>query len=180
MAQLSEEQKKTVTQWVAEGASLNEVQDRLKREFDITLTYLDARLLVMELGLKIQEKKQAEEPKPEDPAPEEPMPGAGAGPDDGAYSDELTEAEAELLQDDAEMLPEGGASMLSVSLDAITVPGTMVSGKVTFSDGKTGGWYVDQFGRLGLQPPEPGYQPPPTDIPAFQRELDRLLRQRGY
>jgi hypothetical protein len=176
MAQLSEEQKKTVTQWVAEGASLNEVQDRLKREFDITLTYLDARLLVMELGLKLQEKKQAEEPKPEDPAPA----AAGAGPDEEAYSDELTEAEAELLQDEAEMLPEGGSSTLSVSLDAITVPGTMVSGKVTFSDGKTGGWHVDQFGRLGLQPPEPGYQPPPTDIPAFQRELDRLLRQRGF
>lgn len=178
MAQLSEGQKKTVAQWVAEGASLNEVQDRLKRDFNITLTYLDARLLVMELGLKIQEKKQAEEPKPETPATSAPAP--GAGPEDEAYSDELTEAEAELLQHDSEMLPEGGASTLSVSLDAITVPGTMVSGKVTFSDGKTGGWYVDQFGRLGLQPPEPGYQPPPTDIPAFQRELDRLLRQRGY
>lgn len=177
MAQLTEEQKKTVAQWTAEGASLNEVQDRLKREFDITLTYLDARLLLMELGLKIQEKAKQEEPKPEPPAAPAPLPGAESG--DGEYSDELTEAEAELLQDEP-LSDEGGASTLTVSLDAITVPGTMVSGKVTFSDGKTGGWYVDQFGRLGLQPPEPGYQPPPTDIPAFQRELDRLLRQRGY
>ncbi|RBP46172.1 hypothetical protein DES53_102558 [Roseimicrobium gellanilyticum] len=177
MAQLTEEQKKTVAQWTAEGASLNEVQDRLKREFDITLTYLDARLLILELGLKIQEKKQPEEPKPEPPPAQAPQ--QAAGPGDEEYPEELTEAEAELLQDEA--LPaDGGASTLTVSLDAITVPGTMVSGKVTFSDGKTGGWYVDQFGRLGLQPPEPGYQPPPTDIPAFQRELDRLLRQRGY
>jgi hypothetical protein len=177
MAQLTEEQKKTVAQWTAEGASLNEVQDRLKRDFDITLTYLDARLLLMELGLKIQEKAKQEEPKPEPPADQAPLPGAEPGADD--YSDQLTEAEAELLQD--EPLPaDGEASTLTVSLDAITVPGTMVSGKVTFSDGKTGGWYVDQFGRLGLQPPEQGYQPPPTDIPAFQRELDKLLRQRGY
>ena len=121
--------------------------------------------------------KKQEEPKAETPAAEVPLPGAGPGEE--GYADELTQAEAELLQD--EPLPaDGGASTLSVSLDAITVPGTMVSGKVTFSDGKTEGWYVDQFGRLGLQPPEPGYQPPPTDIPAFQRELDRLLRQRGY
>lgn len=179
MAQLTDEQKKTVTQWVAEGASLNEVQDRLKRECDITLTYLDARLLIMELGLKLQEKKQPEEPKPETPAPSAgrpPGPGEEAGGE--AYPEELTEAEAEILGEES-LAPEG-ASTLSVTLDAITVPGTMVSGKVTFSDGKTGGWYVDQFGRLGLQPPEPGYQPPTTDIPAFQRELDRLLRSRGF
>lgn len=176
MAQLTDEQKKTVAQWVAEGASLNDVQDRLKREFNLTLTYLDARLLIIELGLKLQEKKQPEESKPE-PAEPSALPG---GPGDEDYPEELTEAEAEILEEGPEAPEGGGESTLSVSLDAITVPGTMVSGKVTFSDGKTGGWYVDQFGRLGLQPPEPGYQPPPTDIPAFQRELDRLLRSRGF
>jgi hypothetical protein len=172
MAQLTEEQKKTVAQWVSEGSSLNDVQDRLKREFDITLTYLDARLLVMELGLKLQEKKQPEPVKPEEP----PVP----GPDDALGEEGLPPeyAEAELMEDDS--LPGGAGSSVSVSLDAITLPGTMVSGKVTFSDGKIGGWHVDQMGRLGLQPPEPGYQPSTADIPAFQRELDRLLRQRGF
>lgn len=171
MAQLTEDQKKTVAQWVADGASLNDVQDKLKREFDITLTYLDARLLVMELGLKLQEKKQPEVKAPEpEPAP------ADAALDDAPLDGGEDPLADEVLPPET---PLGGGSV-TLSLDTLAVPGTMVSGKVTFSDGKTAGWYVDQFGRLGLRPPEPGYQPPPADIPAFQRDLDRLLQQQGY
>ncbi len=174
MAKLTEEQKAAVAQWTAGGASLNEVQDRLKQEFGLTLTYLDARLLVMELGLKLQEKKQPEPPPAAEPAP-------AAGPEDGDGEgdfpeDELADAEGA----GTEPPPAPGGGNVSVSLDAITVPGTMVSGKATFSDGKTVGWYVDQMGRLGLRAPEPGYQPPPGDIAPFQRELDRVLRQQGF
>lgn len=176
MAQLTEEQKQVVAQWTASGASLNDVQDRLKQEFGITLTYLDARLLIMELGLKLQEKKQPEPEKKEEPAA--PPVDAESDPDEIPYEDPGA-GEPELVDGGA---PEGagGGGKVSVSLDAIMVPGTMVSGKATFSDGKTVGWYVDQMGRLGLRAPEPGYQPPPADIAAFQRELDRVLQQRGY
>jgi hypothetical protein len=74
---------------------------------------------------------------------------------------------------------EGGGNV-TLSIDEITIPGTMVSGKATFSDGKTAGWSLDQFGRLGLRAPEADYQPPPQDIPVFQRELQRLLQTQGY
>ena len=39
MAQLSPEQLAHVEQWASEGANLNQVQDRLRSEFDINLTY---------------------------------------------------------------------------------------------------------------------------------------------
>jgi hypothetical protein len=73
-----------------------------------------------------------------------------------------------------------GAGNVTLTIDQLAIPGTMVSGKATFSDGKTAGWYLDQFGRLGLRAPEPGYQPPAADIPVFQRELQRLLQKQGY
>lgn len=167
MAKLTEDQKKSVAQWAADGATLNQIQDRLRTEFSLTLTYMDTRLLVMELGLKLQDKPKEVLPEPESqPSPADAMPedaGDLEGPDattPGAGG-------------------EGGGNV-TLSIDEITIPGTMVSGKATFSDGKTSGWSLDQFGRLGLRAPEPGYQPPPEDIPIFQRELQRLLQTQGY
>ncbi|MFZ4764140.1 MAG: hypothetical protein ACOYMN_04230 [Roseimicrobium sp.] len=157
MAKLTLEQQQTVAQWATEGATLNEIQDRLKRELGVTLTYMDTRLLVMELGVKIQDK-------PKEKPPETEAPPEGSEPDEDI-----------LPQDD---LPQGGH--VTVSLDVVAVPGTMVSGKTTFTDGVTATWSLDQFGRLGLRAPEPGYQPPPEDIPQFQKELQRLLRAQGF
>ena len=59
-------------------------------------------------------------------------------------------------------------------------PGAMVSGHVTFSDGKTADWYIDQTGRFGLVPPEPGYRPSQADLAEFQAILDRELAKIGY
>jgi hypothetical protein len=167
MAKLTPDQQKSVAQWAADGASLNDIQDRLKRELGITLTYMDTRILLMELGVKLVDKPKEKLPEVEaKPAPEEAM------PEDTAEFDE------------GDMLPpeaaDAGAGNVTLSIDQIAVPGTMVSGKATFSDGKTASWYLDQFGRLGLRAPEPGYQPPQADIPVFQRELQRLLQKQGY
>jgi hypothetical protein len=150
MAKLTTEQKETLARWADEGASLNEIQDRLKREFSMTLTYLDTRLLLGEHGISI---KQA--PK-EIPAPEvvttEPAP--------------------------PETPAEGGKVTLTV--DPEPMPGTMVSGSATFSDGKSAAWYLDQSGQLGLRAAEPGYKPPAADIPVFQAELEAALQRAGY
>jgi len=56
MADLSPQQRQSVEQWAAEGANLNQIQDRLRTECSITLTYMETRLLIMELGVKIQDK----------------------------------------------------------------------------------------------------------------------------
>ena len=51
---------------------------------------------------------------------------------------------------------------------------------MTFSDGVSSTWALDQYDRLMLNSKRKGYQPPAADIPAFQRELSRLLQQQGY
>ena len=43
------QQKDAVAAWFAAGASLDEIQKRIKSEFGIHMTYLDVRLLVAEL-----------------------------------------------------------------------------------------------------------------------------------
>jgi hypothetical protein len=52
----------------------------------------------------------------------------------------------------------------------------LYSGKVVFSDGARAMWYVDETGRLGLDPDTPGYRPTQEDIAVFQNELKKLLR----
>lgn len=160
MPQLTAEQLALVETWAAEGATLNHIQDRLKTEFGITLTYLEARLLMTEVGVRLKDKERPVEKKPE-PAP----------------SDE--EDDAMPPGESAEPAPAGGGGV-ALKVDQIAVPGTLASGKVTFSDGVAATWYVDQMGRLGLGGAPQGYQPPPADVPVFQRQLDRALVEAGF
>ena len=76
-----------------------------------------------------------------------------------------------------ETAPAGGK--VSTSLDHIAKPGALVSGKVTFTDGQTAEWYLDQTGRLGMVPPVPGYRPPQADVPVFQQQLQEELAKLG-
>ena len=153
MAKLTPEQQTAVEQWAAEGANLNEVQQKLKAEFGISMTYLDARLLMVDLDLKLKEKERAKEPVPA-PAPV------------------VAEGEAAAAGT--------GTVTVTVTLDELAIEGAMCSGKVTFSDGKIAGWYIDQSGRLGMRAPEPGYKPPDADVPVFQEELERVLAAAGF
>ena len=171
MSQLSPEQLAQVEIWAAEGANLNQVQDRLKTEFGITLTYLDARLLMLDMGVRLKEKPRdvpkAAEPTPASPAP---LPGEDALPAaDETWNENF---------DDATTGKAPGAS-ISMSADQITIPGALISGKVTFSDGVNASWFLDQMGRLGLNGAPQGYQPPPADVPQFQQQLDLLLQKAG-
>jgi hypothetical protein len=67
--QLSTEQVASLHQWAAEGASMYDLQRRLKEEFGISLTYMDTRFMVLDLGINLVEAA-VEEPKLEEkPAP---------------------------------------------------------------------------------------------------------------
>lgn len=151
---LTDEQKTAVTHWLEAGAGLSEVQKRLREEFQVSLTYLDTRLLVDDL--KLMPKDPEPEPAAEDPS----LPGEATPPP----------------------LPPaaGGSGSVQLSIDQIMKPGTMISGQVTFSDGEKAAWYMDQAGRLGLDSSTAGYRPSEKDVLAFQVELQRLARTQGY
>jgi hypothetical protein len=154
---LTDEQKTAVTRWLEAGAGLSEVQKRLREEFQVSLTYLDTRLLVDDLKLMPRDPEPEPKPAGEDVPP--PLPGAAEPPP---------------------LPPAGGGGTVQVTIDQIMKPGAMISGRVTFSDGENAAWYMDQTGRLGLDPTTIDYRPSERDVLAFQVELQRLARTQGY
>ncbi len=169
MSTLDDAQRKKVTDWIHQGLTLSEIQNRLASELNTRLTYMDVRLLVDDLKLTPKDKETAapsssaltapnppttvnRSPAEGRPSPTSPHPGAAAAP---------------------------GADV-SVTVDQLARPGAMVSGKVTFSDGKQADWYMDQTGRLGLVPQQTGYRPPAADLQKFQAALDAELSKIGF
>ena len=158
--QITDEQKQKVAAWLADGLKLSDIQGRLAEEFDLRLTYMDVRMLVDDLKL-VPKDPPAPVVEKSDPAPAEAAVPAAPSP----------------LAPDAAAQP---ASDISLTVDQIARPGTIVSGGVTFSDGKSAVWYLDQTGRLGVTPSEQGYRPPEGDVEKFQVLLDRELTKLGY
>lgn len=141
-SQLSDDQKNAIRAWAEEGAQMAEIQKRMNDLWQIRVTYMDTRFLILDLGITLKQEVK-EEPKPEEP------PVADADASEGA---------------------------VRVSRDEIVIPGMMFSGKVQFCDGEKALWYVDESGRLGLDPDTPGYRPTQDDIIAFQTQLKQILR----
>ena len=157
---LDEAQKQKVSGWIEEGLKLSEIQDKLNSEFGFRMTYMEVRFLIDDLGVKLKDKPVAAPAPP----PAAPTPAAGTTPTGTAP-----------LEEDG--LVGGG---VSVTVDQVTRPGSLVSGKVKFSDGKAAEWYLDQMGRLGLAPKEQGYKPSQEDLLAFQTELQNELAKLGF
>lgn len=162
---LDEAQKKKVAEWIEEGLKLSEIQSKISSEFGQSLTYMELRFLMADLNLQPKDKPEPEPPKAAAAAPGglagQPGPGAALAPE----------------PPEDELLP---ASAVKVTVDQVTRPGALVSGRVTFSDGKKAEWYLDQMGRLGLGGTEPGYKPSQDDIMDFQAELQTQLAKLGY
>jgi len=139
---LPPEQKDALKQWAAEGATMSDLQRHLKDDFGHSLTYMDTRFLILDLGIELIETPKVEAKKEEKPAP----------------------------------VPTG---FVTVTMDSLTLPGALVSGKATFSDGETAVWMLDQNGRPGLDPDTEGYRPTPEDIKEFQVQLRDLIQKSG-
>jgi len=143
-SKLTPDQISALKQRAAEGASMSDLQRHLKEEFGFSLTYMDTRFLILDLGIELIEEPKEPEKKEEDtkPAP----------------------------------VPTG---KVTTTMDTLTLPGALVSGKVTFSDGETAIWMLDQSGRPGLDPDTPDYRPSQDDIMEFQVQLRELIQKSG-
>ena len=157
--ELSDAQKAVVTKWIHEGRSLADVQRLLREDHQISMTYMDVRFLVDDLDIEVANNE------PE--APE--LPEVEAAED----------ATAEPVE--AELVDEGSNGAVTIDVDAIMRPGSLVSGTVVFSDGVSLGWQLSAAGQLGLIPGEDSeYRPSPEDLQSFQSQLEEVLRKRGF
>ena len=168
--EVTDEHKRRISSWIAEGARLSDIQRRLADEENLHLTYMEVRFLVDDLKLTPKDTAQSEAPV-----------AVGAASDAGAFPAGTGPAAPSM----SAIAPPGAAppaqtgGKVSVSVDEITRAGALVSGSVVFSDGKKAGWYLDQLGRLGMVPDEQGYRPPQADIAEFQLALEKELTRLG-
>jgi hypothetical protein len=160
---LDEAQRQRITAWVLQGAKLSEIQSRLAEEFGQRLTYMEVRFLVDDLKLTLKD-------------PEPPKPAAIVNPQPGATPPKP--ADAKKIPPSAE--PPSATGKVSVSVDQLTRPGSIVSGKVTFSDNQQADWYLDQTGRLGVIPKQQGYKPSAADVQQFQAALQSEMARMGF
>ncbi|MCC5835481.1 MAG: hypothetical protein JJU20_12165 [Opitutales bacterium] len=171
---LNKEQKAAVAGWIQEGMNLSDVQKRIQSEFGVLLTYMDVRFLVDDLELELSDEPPAHFAKQKS-SEINAKPDASAAKANPAAGTPVGADEAELVDEG----PSGGSGSVTVSLDKIAVPGALVSGSVTFSDGISATWQLDQMGRLALNASQPGYKPSQQDVMQFQVELQRLVEERG-
>ena len=189
---LTPEQNQAVTEWVAAGDSLSTVQKKLAEQFKLSLTYRDVRFLVDDLNLALKDTAPKVDTSDVTKAAAPRPANAGGGEKKGfldkakeklglAKNTEEAPAEEEIVEEDYEDLPPGGGNV-TVSVDKVTlIPGALASGSVTFGDGVTAKWIVDQYGRPGLtEVSKPGYRPSAADGQAFMQELSAALQRRGF
>ena len=73
---------------------------------------------------------------------------------------------------------EGAGGKLSISVDQVPAPGSMLSGYARFNSGAKAHWFLDEMGRLGVEPELGSSKPTQKDMQEFTVELKRML-QRG-
>jgi len=196
---LTPEQKQAVASWVSAGDNLSNVQQKLREQFQLSLTYMDVRFLVDDLNLELKDPKPPAKANDLAKAPPAASPGDPSGAKKGfldkvkekvglGAKDEAADTGSDPADEediDAGDIPaeaDVGLSTVKVVVDKVTLlPGALASGTVTFSDGVTGKWIVDQYGRPGFtEISKPGYRPTAADAQAFVRELGAELQKRGF
>lgn len=147
MANFTEHQIKQIREWVCQAHSISEFQTKLNETFNQHFTYLETRFLLDDLNLEIKKE-------------------------------EIPEPKSEANQPEASVKTEQAMSNgVQVDVDPVTRPGMVCNGTVTFPDGQSAQWSLDQMGRLGLKPSQQGYRPSQEDIAAFQENLQQKLSE---
>ena len=150
---LSDEQKSQVKSWASSGESISRIQNLIRLEFDIGMTYMDVRFLVDDLGIVYKD-----DPK-----------------------DEVNDTSEESSNIDNDTLDDKIPNKVTVDVDSVIRPGSLVSGSVSFSDGVKLGWQLTSAGQLSLIPGDnPEYRPSNEDLEEFQSQLQTLLKEKGF
>ena len=157
---LSPEQISHIQAWADEGDGLPEIQKKLRDEFEMRVTYLETRFLLEDLKIEL---KPAPSPEPE-VVPEE-----TESADEGESEDGMTSEDS----------AEAGAATAKVTIDALQRPDAIISGKVDFGGGHVTSWWLDQMGRLGMDPIASGFRPSEAQALAFQDELRAVIQKSG-
>ena len=149
----TDEQTSAVVDWLGQGRSLSDIQQALKVDYNLTLTYMELRFMVDDLEIPLKDEVVQ-------------------------VSDAASEEASEAVLEPEPVLEQSG---VHIDVDALVLPGALVSGSVTFSDGESLKWQLAATGQLGLIPGDnPDYRPSPEDIQSFQDQLEDVLRSKGY
>ena len=149
---LSKEQVEFVSNLVNAGESIAKIQSLLKENFSLSLTYMDVRFLVDDLGVTY--------PK--------------------IIEDQDSKIKEEGFNDSSKLIDDSNKGVI-VDIDAVVRPGALVSGTVVFSDKVKMNWQLSSAGQLGLIPgDDPDYRPLPEDMQSFQEQLQKVLQEKGF
>ena len=143
-----------MTEELAKGTGLSELQNLVNEKFNQHLTYMEIRIIAS--GLQVD--WNANDPK-----------AAAAAKEKAKREEEAKKAEAEAAEGAAK-----GTGKTTVTVNKINPPGTVASGTVTFASGSTADWYVDQTGRPGIDNLK-GNPPTREEAQAFMMELQKVL-----
>ena len=146
-----------MTEELAKGTGLSELQNLVNEKFSQHLTYMEIRIIAS--GLQVD--WNANDPK-----------AAAAAKEKAKREEEAKKAEEEAKQA-AEGAPQGTGKTV-VTVNKVNPPGTLASGTVTFASGSTADWYLDQTGRPGIDNLK-GNPPTREEAQAFMVELQKVL-----
>ena len=151
----NDERQAIVRQLLKDGRTLSQIQDFHRNEQSDSISYMDLRILLSAMLDATSPEKEFPKIVLPPAAPPAATPAAGA-PDAAA--------------------PPAGK--LSISMDQLPAPGSMLSGYARFSSGAKAHWFLDETGRLGLEPELGSGKPTPADMQEFSAELRRMLQQK--
>ena len=170
---INDQQKAIIQSWADEGDDLSGIQKKLHDELEIQVTYMEVRFLIGDLGIVMPSKEKPSEEvvaeESEEPVSEEP---ATAGEQVDEQLDATQSADA---QDD----PAATQTSVKVTMSEVLPPEALAGGTVVFSDGMNANWSLNQMGQLSLDASDPAYRPSEADVAAFQKELQRLAKEKG-